>query len=63
VFRSWVFQPAVFEGTPISSKVRIEVNLLETNPEEGSFLAFRFYGPTEALTSGEWKLNDPVLIE
>ncbi len=40
-----------------------EANLLQTKPEEGSFLAFRFYGPTEALTGGEWKLNDPILIE
>ena len=35
-----------------------EANLLQSNPEEGSFLAFRFYGPTEALTGGKWKLND-----
>ena len=40
-----------------------EANLLQTNPEEGSFLVFRFYGPTETLTSGEWKLNDPTLVE
>ena len=38
-------------------------NLLKTNPEEGSFLCFRFYGPTKTLTGGEWKLNDPVLVE
>ncbi|MBW2162487.1 MAG: hypothetical protein DRH23_04420 [Deltaproteobacteria bacterium] len=40
-----------------------EANLLETNPEEGSFLCFRFYGPTKTLTGGQWKLNDPVLVE
>ena len=40
-----------------------DANLLETNPEEGSFLTFRFYGPTDALTSGAWKLNDPVLVQ
>ncbi len=40
-----------------------EANLLQSNPEEGSFLAFRFYGPTEALTSGKWKLNDPVAVD
>jgi hypothetical protein len=40
-----------------------EANLLESNPEESAFLAFRFYGPTEALTGGKWKLNDPTLVE
>ena len=40
-----------------------EANLLQTNPEEGAFLVFRFYGPTGALSSGAWKLNDPVLVE
>ena len=38
-------------------------NLLKMNRKEGTFLAFRFYGPTEELTSGKWKLNDPVLVE
>jgi hypothetical protein len=40
-----------------------EANLLQSYPEESAFLAFRFYGPTEVLTGGEWKLNDPVLVE
>jgi hypothetical protein len=40
-----------------------EANLLQTKPEEGSLLALRFYGPTEALTSWKWKLNGVVKLK
>jgi hypothetical protein len=40
-----------------------EANLVQSNPEEGAFLCFRFYGPTKVLTGKKWKLNDPVLVK
>ncbi len=40
-----------------------ENNLLMTNPDDGTFFAFRFYGPLPPLTGGSWKLNDPVLMD
>lgn len=33
-------------------------NWIETNPEEGYFVWFRTYGPTDAWNDGSWVLPD-----
>ncbi len=39
-----------------------EANTVITNPEEETFLMFRFYGATPQLWERKWKLGDPVLV-
>ncbi len=39
-----------------------EANTVVTNPDEDSFLCFRFYGATPELWEREWRLEDPELV-
>jgi hypothetical protein len=37
-----------------------ETGWIKTKPDEGFFMYFRFYGPTEAFYDKSWKVNDVV---
>ncbi|MGD8699932.1 MAG: DUF1214 domain-containing protein, partial [Gemmatimonadales bacterium] len=39
-----------------------ENNSIITDPDEGFFLVFRFYGPTEGYIDKTWVLNDLELL-
>ena len=38
-------------------------NWIKTNPDEGFFVVFRFYGPTEAYYDKSWQLPDIELVK
>jgi hypothetical protein len=40
-----------------------EDNWIKTNPDEGFFVLFRFYGPTEAFYDKSWQLPDIELVK
>ena len=40
-----------------------ENNWIKTNPDEGFFLLFRFYGPTEAYYDKSWQLPNIELVK
>ena len=40
-----------------------ENNWIKTDPDEGFFVVFRFYGPLEGYIEKTWKLNDFELVE
>ena len=40
-----------------------EDNWIKTNPDEGFFMYFRFYGPLEPFYDKSWKINDVVKVK
>lgn len=45
------------------TRARFEANTVIMNPDEDSFLMFRFYGSKPELWERRWKLGDPELID
>jgi len=41
----------------------LEANTVIINPDEDSFLCFRFYGAKKELWNRKWKLGDPELVK
>ena len=40
-----------------------EKNFIQTDPQKGFFVVFRFYGPLEGYIDKTWVLNDFELID
>ena len=40
-----------------------ESNWIKTDPDEGFFVVFRFYGPLEGYIEKTWVLNDFELVK
>lgn len=59
----WIFFDSHFLYFGPEPPARQENNWIKTNPSEGFFVIFRFYGPTEAYYDKSYQLPDIELVK